>query len=242
MQSPQHAETSTIVLVHAFGSSGRGWAPQVERLSNSRRVLAPDLPGHGRSEEPFTLARAVETVRDTIDEAGGTAHLVGISGGSVVALLTGLQHPARVDKLVLSAGLAHAPRWFALQRAMVRIAPEPLLARLFRGMYSGGRTEYERAAEQDFRDCGKRTFLAGLREIAELDLRPRLGEVAVPTLVLCGSKDRANLPLSEELAAGIPDAELRIIPGATHLWNLQLPDLFNQTLAGFVDRGISPAG
>lgn len=241
MRSLHDSETSAIVLVHAFGSSSRAWAPQVEGLGNDHRVLAPDLPGHGHSEQPFTLARAVETVRDTIDEAGGSAHLVGISGGSVVALLTCLQHPSRIDKLLLSAGLAHAPRWFALQRAMTRIAPEPLLARAFRGMYSGGRTEYERTAERDFRACGKRTFLAGLSEIAELDLRPRLTEVVAPTLVLCGSKDRPNIPLSKELAAAIPAADLSIIPDAAHLWNLQLPDLFNQTLARFVDQGTSLA-
>lgn len=231
-----------IVLVHAFGSSGRAWAPQVQALSDSAPVLAPDLPGHGHAGGPFTLDRAVETVRGAIDDAGGHAHLVGISGGSVVALLTCLQHPARVDKLVLSAGLAHPPRWFAVQRAMTRITPEPLLTRALRGMYSGGRAEHERAAERDFRACGKRTFLTGLREIAGLDLRPRLSEVRVPTLVICGSKDRANIPLAKELAAGISAAELRLIPGATHLWNLQLPDLFNQTLAGFVDQGIPPAG
>lgn len=46
----------------------------------------------------------------------------------------------------------------------------------------------------------------------------------MPTLVLCRSKDRSNVPLSRELAAGIPAAELRIVPGATHLWNLQQPE------------------
>ena len=232
-----HSEMTAIVLVHAFGSSGRAWTPQVEGLGDAHRVQAPDLPGHGGSAAPFTLAAAVETVRGALDEAGRAAHLVGISGGSVVALLTCLRHPALVDRLVLSGGLAHPPRWFPLQRAMASVAPEPLLARAYRGAYAGGRPERERAAEEDFLACGKPNFLAGLREIAGLDLRPRLGEVATPTLVLCGSRDRANLPLSRELAAGIPAAELRVIPGAAHLWNLQLPDLFNRTLAEFLDRG-----
>jgi pimeloyl-ACP methyl ester carboxylesterase len=63
--------------------------------------------------------------------------------------------------------------------------------------------------------------------------------VAVPTLVLCGSKDRPNIPLSRELAAGIPGAELQIAPGANHLWNLQQPEAFNQILAAFVHRATS---
>ena len=104
------------------------------------------------------------------------------------------------------------------------------------GMYSGGRAEHRRVAAEDFRRCGKATFLAGLDELAGLDLRPRLSQVTVPTLVLCGSRDRVNIRLARELAAGIPAAELQIVPGATHLWNLQQPEAFNRTVATFVDR------
>jgi pimeloyl-ACP methyl ester carboxylesterase len=161
---------STIVLVHAFGSSSRAWTPQLRALSDRYRVLAPDLPSHGDADGPFTLDRA------------------------------------------------------------------PILVRGLAGMYSGGRAEHAQAAAEDFRRCGKRTFLAGLRELAGLDLRPRLSQVGVPTLVLCGSKDRVNIPLSRELAAGIPTAELRIVPGATHLWNLQQPETFNHTITAFVDK------
>jgi pimeloyl-ACP methyl ester carboxylesterase len=64
-----------------------------------------------------------------------------------------------------------------------------------------GWDEHIRVAAEDFRRCGKPTYLAGLREISRIVLRPRLGQVAVPTLVLCGSKDRANIPLTHELAA-----------------------------------------
>jgi pimeloyl-ACP methyl ester carboxylesterase len=195
-----------------------------------------DPPGHGNATGPFTLRRAVGSVLATIDEGGGKAHLVGISGGAVVALLTCLDHPDRVSSLVLSAGVACPPRWFDLQRAVMRVIPEPLLCRGLRGSLSGGRPELAQAASADFRRCGKHTFLAGLREIAGLDLRPRLDRVAVPTLVLCGSEDRHNIPLSRELAAGIRGAELQIVPGANHLWNLQQPERFSGAVARFVEQ------
>ena len=225
-----------LALVHAFGSSGSAWAPQIAGLGDRYRILAPDLPGHGDNAGPFTLQAAVESVAGAIAEVDGSAHLVGISGGAVVALLTCLEHPGRVRSLVLSAGVAHPPRWFALQHAMMRVLPEPLLGRALRGPLSAGRPEHAQAAGADFRRAGKRTYLAGLRAIAGLDLRPSLNRVAVPTLVLCGSADRPNIPLSRELAAGIPGAELQIVPGANHLWNLQQPEAFNQILAAFVDR------
>jgi 3-oxoadipate enol-lactonase len=226
----------TIALIHAFGSSGSAWAPQIAGLEDRYRVLAPDLPGHGDAAGPFTLRAAVESVATEIDGAGGSAHLVGISGGAVVALLTYLEHPDRVRSLVLSAGVAHPPRWFALQQTVMRLIPERLLGRALRGPLSAGRPEHAQAASADFRRAGKRTYLAGLRAIAGLDLRPRLDRVAVPTLVLCGSGDRPNITLSKELAAGIPGAELQIVPGANHLWNLQQPEAFNQILAAFVAR------
>jgi len=69
-----------------------------------------------------------------------------------------------------------------------------------------------------------------LRELARTDLRPRLGEITSPTLVVCGERDEVNQPLSRELAAGIPDAELRIIPGVGHLWNLEQPETFTALL------------
>jgi 3-oxoadipate enol-lactonase len=227
---------STVVFVHAFGSSSRAWTHQLRAFSDRHRVLAPDLPGHGEAADtPFTLDRAVDRVHATIAEAGDQAGVIGISGGAVVALLACLEHPSQVAWLVLAAGLARPPRWLAVQRAIARITPEAMLTRLLAGTYSGGSASHARAAAEDFRRCGKSTYLAGLRELSALDLRPRLGEVTVQTLVLCGSRDRANIPLSRALAAGMPTAQLQIIPDATHLWNLQQPEVFNQTVAAFID-------
>ncbi|MGN6170389.1 MAG: alpha/beta fold hydrolase [Solirubrobacteraceae bacterium] len=230
---------STVVLVHALGSSHRAWRAQVRALSDRYRVVAVDLPGHGDAEGPFTLARAVESVHITISQGAGKSHVVGVSVGAVVALLACLEHPTEVTSLILSGGLAHPPWWLVLQRVVARITPEPLVVRALAGMYSGGRAEHGDPAVEDLRWCGKRTYLGALRELASLDLRPRLGHVAVPTPVLCGSKDRANIPLSRELAAGIPSAELQIVPGATHLWNLQQPEKFNRTAAAFLERAAS---
>jgi pimeloyl-ACP methyl ester carboxylesterase len=227
---------STVVLVHALGSSHRAWTPQVHALSARHRVLAPDLPGHGDAEGPFTLDRAVECVHATIGKDVGRAHLVGISVGAVIALLACLEHPTDVASLVVSGGLAHPPRWFALQRLMTQIAPEPLLVRALAGMYPGGSAEHAKVGVEDLRRCGKHTLLAAQRQLADLDLRPRLGQVTVPTLVLCGSKDRPNIPLSRKLAAGISGAELHIVTGATHLWNLQQPEVFNQAVGEFTER------
>ena len=228
------APVQTIALVHAFGSSSRAWEPQVRALEPRYRVLAPDLPGHGRADGPFTLERAVAAVRGSLGD--DPAFLVGISGGAALALLVALADSARVRGLVLSGGFAHPPRVFGLQRALVRALPWRLYTAATASFYSGGRPEHAQTAREDLERCGKPAIVAMLHELADLDLRARLAEVAVPALVVCGARDRPNLPLSRELAAGIPGAELRVVPAANHLWNLQHPDRFTETVESFVAR------
>ncbi|WP_232667442.1 alpha/beta fold hydrolase [Pseudonocardia sp. TRM90224] len=225
----------TVVLVHGFGSSARAWAPQIAGLRHRFAVTAPDLPGHGGAPAPFTLARAVATVHGVIESAERPVHLIGISGGAAVALLACLDAPAGVAGMMLSGGVATPPRTLPIHRAMTRLAPQAALERALRDVYSGGRPEHVETAVEDLRRCGKATLLAALREVAALDLRDRLAQVAVPALVVCGSADRTNLASSRVIAAGVPGAELRIIPGANHLWNLQQPELFNRTTAEFVE-------
>ena len=82
----------------------------------------------------------------------------------------------------------------------------------------------------------KPAMLAILRSLSSLDLRAELATITAPTLVLCGARDRANLPAARALAAGIPGAELQIVPGAGHTWNTELPEEFSRRLTDFYRR------
>jgi 3-oxoadipate enol-lactonase len=75
-------------------------------------------------------------------------------------------------------------------------------------------------------------FRAACAQLAELDLRGELHKVKVPALVLVGEQDEATPPpMSRELAAGLPDARLKIIPGCAHVPQLQAPEVFLQAIA-----------
>ncbi|WP_101790093.1 alpha/beta fold hydrolase [Nonomuraea indica] len=225
---------AVIVFMHAFGSSGRAWQPQVLRLRDEHRVLAPDLPGHGATPGPFSLERAVASTRAMILGEAEPVHLVAVSGSVSVALLVALAEPARVASLVLSGGAARGGRGDAVQRLMLRLMPEGMIVSILKGMYAGGKAEHLDQAARDLRHAGKATILAGLAELGRLDLRDRLGEIRIPALVLNGAKDKANLPHAEEIAAGIHGAEHRVIPNAGHIWNLEQPELFTRTVHEFV--------
>ncbi|THV38625.1 alpha/beta fold hydrolase [Glycomyces buryatensis] len=223
----------TIVFVHALGSSSRAWEPQRAALGDQYRVLTPDLPGHGEAEGRFTLDGGADAIGEVIAAESEPVTLVGISVGATVAMLAALAEPDRVSRLVLSGGVAHAPG-IAAQRNMMRLMPTGLIVGLMSGMYAGGKAEYKAQAAEDLRRAGKEAFMTGLSQLGELDLRPRLSELTQPALVLCGAKDKENLKPAEALAAGLPNAELKTIPEAGHIWNLRDPDGFNRTLTDFL--------
>jgi 3-oxoadipate enol-lactonase len=91
----------------------------------------------------------------------------------------------------------------------------------------------------------QRISAAGLRAAVEClpshDVRARLGEIAVPTLVLVGERDEETpLPYAEALAAGIAGARLQIIPGAGHISNLEAPESVNVALREHLDAAEAP--
>jgi len=93
-------------------------------------------------------------------------------------------------------------------------------------------------ARQMAADTGAATFLAQQRAImARIDSRPRLSEIAVPTLLIWGEKDgitsRAH---HDEILDAIPGARLEVIAGAGHLPTVEAPELVVPLLADFIDQ------
>jgi 3-oxoadipate enol-lactonase len=85
-------------------------------------------------------------------------------------------------------------------------------------------------------------FCAACDALASLDLRPELASVKTPVLVLFGEHDEATPPpMSHELAAGLPQAHLEIIPGCAHVPQLQSPKLFLEMIADFLPATNSAA-
>lgn len=77
-------------------------------------------------------------------------------------------------------------------------------------------------------------MLAVLRALGHTDVRGELAQITAPTLVLCGLNDRPNVPAARALASGINGAELQLVPGAGHEWNVHRPDEFSARLTAFL--------
>lgn len=213
-------EGPSLVLVHSGGMAHQEWDVHRERLEQRFRVLALDLPGHGRSplpDEGLTVAGLADAVEAVLDDAGvGSAHVVGSSMGGAAALHLALTRPQRVDRLVLfrighrassqrvrdELGLADPERWRAIGLAEhLSSIHEP------QGGPDAWKDVIERAANLPEQGTDS-------EDATEADLE----HVEAPTLVVVGDRDPL-VPLEEALTMyrAIPDADLWVIPRATHV-------------------------
>ena len=214
--SVANVDTQQVVMfLHALGAWPASWDAQVKALPDDFVGIAPEIIGVTEADKVrFDFRKAAEALLPVLDEHNAErAHLCGLSLGAMVATQLVIDHPDRVASLVLSGSqVAPNQAMMAVQRGVIRMFPE-------------------RTAEGF--GLTKKSWLGVLREIAAVDYRENLGDIDVPTLVLCGSRDVANLPAARLLARSIPGAELKIVPRAGHEWNKQFPDLFNEVIADF---------
>lgn len=215
--------TEQVVFLHGLGAGPDSWDAELAALPDGFAGAAPHITGlSDDGDELFTFEDASAEVVDALDRRGiGRAHLCGLSIGAMLALWTALEYPERVASLVLSGGQVCPPRAaLALQTAVFRVLPERLVV-------PGG--------------MDKHRFLAALREVARVDFRGRLAEVGVPALVMCGSRDVANLPAARAMAEGLPHARVRIVPGGWHELNVGRPADFAAALHEFYRGPAAPA-
>ena len=209
-----------VAFIHGLGETSDSWAHQISELPAGFRGVAVGVRGltaPGPAAEEFTLADASAALVTELDRLGiDQADFCGLSLGAMIAFRTAVDHPSRVRSLILAAGQVKPPRaLMTLQNAIMRVLPARLVAP---------------------EGVSKARMLAVVDAVAKTDFSRELASITAPTLVLCGSRDRANLPAARAFARGIPRAELRIINGAGHQSNTQVPERFSSALNEFLQR------
>jgi 3-oxoadipate enol-lactonase len=215
-----------LVLLHGLGTGPSAWNPQIEAFADEREVIAPLLL--------LDLDGAVRQVRELV-EGEEAVDLCGLSLGALVALRVAIERPQRVRRLVLAAGFARLPRWLrALQLVLggaIRVLPRRALVR---GLASAVPPPYRADAEGALASASPAAVSRVMRAGARYDVTAAAERLDVPTLVLCGERDRHNVPLSRDLAELLPHAELRLVADSGHVVNLEQPEAFNALLREFL--------
>jgi 3-oxoadipate enol-lactonase len=237
-----------VLLLHGLGSSSTDWPEQQAALEGRYRVVAVDLPGHGRSALPhgrLTIERmAVDVGAVLAGLAVGPAHVVGLSLGACVGLRLALAMPAWVRSLTLVnpfarlqlAGPGDVGR-LVLRILLLGTAPMSSVAahvarRLF--PWPEQRALYE-AAVASLAATPRRAYFTVMRALARFDARGQVAAIRHPTLIVVGDRD-TSVPLAAKLALAraIPGARLLVVPGSGHATPYDRPEVFNRAIVEFL--------
>lgn len=236
-----------VVLIHGGLVDSRLWDEQMRPLSKHFRVVRYDLRRFGRSPAPAEPFSHLEDLRGLLDFLKiEKATLVGLSLGGVVAADFALEHPERVERLVLvGAGLrgdqqptpADAAR---AAEAMSRGAEAFADATMARALYAAvrpGTAAYRRLRQMLLDNFNAlSTSRPGLVNYPERTTAERLSEIKVPTLVVIGGEDAPNLKnIADTLASQIPGARKVTIPGSSHHPPVEKPKELNRVLLDFLE-------
>lgn len=253
---PAGRPARTVVLLHGVGGGRESWGDALSGAGAALAragfaVAAADLPGYGDSAPvtPYDLPHMARAVRALIDHLGpAPVALVGHSMGGMVAQELMALAPARVGALVLMAtspafgrpGGAWQQQFLAQRLApldaglgMARLAPG-----LVAGMAAPGAPHDAVArAALLMASVPEATYRMALAALAGFDRRDILGRLQVPVLCLAGEHDRnAPAAVMEQMAARIPGAEYRCIPGLGHLAHMEAPQAVNPVLVEFLQQ------
>jgi pimeloyl-ACP methyl ester carboxylesterase len=241
-----------VLLVHGLAYDRFGWGAFADLLARDFTVVLFDNRGVGESDVPagpYTVEAMAADALSVLDAAGvGRAHVVGASLGGMIAQRVALEHPERVEKLVLACTMAGGVESFPLpQRTQELFALYPTLPReeMLLRMVKNSMADAVVATRPDLVEEIYRYRLAHAPSIeawaaqatagAAHDALARLGELSMPSLVVTGDADNVVDPRNSQLLADrIPNARLEVVPGGGHLFFWEQPERVAGLVRGFL--------
>ena len=263
---PVMRERPVAFLIHGGpGGEHAGFKPAMSVLTDTMQLVYFDHRGHGRSDRSgdparYTLDENVEDMEALRQYLGlGPIVSIGTSYGGMVAMAHAARYPASVAKLILVVTAAHAgflPRAQQLVRERGTPEQQRVSERVWAGettspdqmtefyaimgpLYS---TRYDRAAAEAVRgrfiyspEPQNRAFGPG-GFLRTYDLRPELGRITAPTLIVAGAHDWICPPdFSEEIHRLIPGSELQVFEHSSHTIRSDEPERLNREIRAFVN-------
>lgn len=247
-----HGHGSPILLVHGFPLDHTMWQSQLEELGQSHQVIAPDLRGFGKSDvtpETTTMEHLADDLSALVEELQIEERVTfcGLSMGGYVAWQFWKRHRDHLARLILCDTRAIADTEevaktrLDIAEQVLSDGPERLademICKLFCESTVNDKPEIVEATRQVMLGSDPQGIAAALRGLAEReDFTPHLGQIDVPTLVICGEHDAiSTLDEMQGFAASIPDAQFVKIANAGHMSPLEQPRAVNDAIDDFLN-------
>jgi 3-oxoadipate enol-lactonase len=231
-----------VVLLTGSNLDRRMWDREAAWLSKTHTVVRYDFRAHGQSDTATKSFSMLGDLIDVLDELKiAKATLIGLSAGSTVALDAALEHPARVERIVLAGPAPSgyvskvippfvAPLTEALKAGDFKKIPDILLATpVFAAPPEAQPLVRRMVIENDRLWSVNRSLMQATKPAFD-----RLESVRVPTLVLIGEQDIWQSEPAEIIARRVPGARIVRVPGGGHLLNLTSPQQFDDAIRSFL--------
>jgi pimeloyl-ACP methyl ester carboxylesterase len=252
-----------VIFIHGLSGCWQNWLEQLPLFARDHRVIAVDLPGFGQSEMPVEEI-SISGYADAVDELMAkldieAARIVGNSMGGFIGAEMAIQHPGRVERLVLVAaaglsiesirtqrtkGLRHRGEnivFFSLGHLAAlsdQVALRPRLRHAILMLVAAHPQKLPGPlAAQQVLGSGKPGFSDALEAMCRYPLRDRLEKIGCPTLIVWGDKDLLvpvkDADIFEQL---IPDSRKIIYKDTGHVSMMERPARFNSDVKAFLDE------
>lgn len=241
-----------LVLLHGWGLNGAVWQEIIPLLQSVYRLHIVDLPGFGFSRDAIISDYALKTWSETVlSVLPEQFHLLGWSMGGLIALRMALDHPERINKLILTCSTP----CFLQKELWPGIKPE-VLTGFHQALQQNTRKTVERflaiqaMGSESVREDVKRlkeqlqqrpeatpaALDAGLTLLESVDLRSEITSLECPLLSMYGRLDSlVPVAAAESINALIPDSRSVIFSQAAHTPFISHPQLFAEALRTFLD-------
>jgi 3-oxoadipate enol-lactonase len=239
-----------LTLSHSLACNLHMWDPQMPVLTKSFKVLRFDTRGHGQSGAPageYTLEQLADDLKGLLDALKiKQTHFAGLSMGGMIAQAFALKYPGVFQSMVLADTTSRRPpnagqMWGErIQNAQTKgmgALVQGTLERWFTEPYRNSRKDVMEKIGNDIRNTPVAGFVGCCHAISKVDYLDRLKEIKVPALVMVGEQDHGTPPeAARAIQANLPGSELKILPSAAHLSNIEQADEFNKAMTAFLAR------
>ncbi len=238
-----------VILIHDWMDSSSYWRDIFFCFSKKRKIFTIDLLGYGKSDKPDGAGYGISDLEKDLDRFLDTmlvkkVDLIGHSMGGTLALQYSLLHSNRINRLVLVSSPFYPrppPIFFRIfsipfvGKALFWLSWRPFIHLQWRKAFFDN-NRINKSFLEDLKSLPYGVMLSSLRSIHEIDLRPKLKEIKIPTLIIWGKEDRL-LPYSvaTELNREIKGSRLAVLERTGHFPMVETSDRFCQEVLNFFE-------